>query len=203
MCLQCRRPEFDPWVGKMPWRRKWQPTPCILAWRIPWTEEPGGPRHGVAESNVTERLTHTHTWIGYDFSSPFFSPNFKLCFISACSGSLLLRVGILQRWWVGAALRCRAHASLLAGAHLRWSTDSKHGFSSCGTWLSRSLVHGVFLHQGSNPRPLHWWADSQPRATRAVLSWFWRQCTREAGGALTGFPFSSTQQEDHSIIRIY
>ena len=25
--LQCRRPGFDPWVGKIPWRRKWQPTP--------------------------------------------------------------------------------------------------------------------------------------------------------------------------------
>ena len=24
---QCRRREFDPWVGKIPWRRKWQPTP--------------------------------------------------------------------------------------------------------------------------------------------------------------------------------
>ena len=41
VCLQCRRPEFDPWVGKIPWRRKWQPTPSILAWKIPWTEEPG------------------------------------------------------------------------------------------------------------------------------------------------------------------
>ena len=26
-CLQCGRPGFDPWVGKIPWRRKWQPTP--------------------------------------------------------------------------------------------------------------------------------------------------------------------------------
>ena len=24
--LQCRRPQFNPWVGKVPWRRKWQPT---------------------------------------------------------------------------------------------------------------------------------------------------------------------------------
>ena len=24
--LQCRRPRFDSWVGKVPWRRKWQPT---------------------------------------------------------------------------------------------------------------------------------------------------------------------------------
>ena len=30
ICLQCRRPGFDPWVGKIPWRRKWQPTPGLL-----------------------------------------------------------------------------------------------------------------------------------------------------------------------------
>ena len=28
--LQCRRPGFHPWVGKIPWRRKWQPTPVFL-----------------------------------------------------------------------------------------------------------------------------------------------------------------------------
>ena len=27
---QCRRCWFDPWVGKIPWRRKWQPTPVFL-----------------------------------------------------------------------------------------------------------------------------------------------------------------------------
>ena len=30
ICLQCGRPEFNPWVGKIPWRRKWQPTPVLL-----------------------------------------------------------------------------------------------------------------------------------------------------------------------------
>ena len=25
ICLQCRRPGFYPWVGKIPWMRKWQP----------------------------------------------------------------------------------------------------------------------------------------------------------------------------------
>ena len=29
-CLQCRRQGFDPWVGKIPWRGKWQPTPVFL-----------------------------------------------------------------------------------------------------------------------------------------------------------------------------
>ena len=27
---QCRRCRFHPWVGKIPWRRKWQPTPVFL-----------------------------------------------------------------------------------------------------------------------------------------------------------------------------
>ena len=26
---QCRRHGFDPWVRKIPWRRKWQPTPVM------------------------------------------------------------------------------------------------------------------------------------------------------------------------------
>ena len=27
---QCGKCEFDPWVRKIPWRRKWQPTPVFL-----------------------------------------------------------------------------------------------------------------------------------------------------------------------------
>ena len=30
VCLQHRRHGFSPWVGKIPWRRKWQPTPVLL-----------------------------------------------------------------------------------------------------------------------------------------------------------------------------
>ena len=30
ICLQCGRPDFDPWVRNIPWRRKWQPTPVFL-----------------------------------------------------------------------------------------------------------------------------------------------------------------------------
>ena len=34
----------------------------ILAWRIPWTEEPGRLQSmGLQESDTTEQLTHTHT----------------------------------------------------------------------------------------------------------------------------------------------
>ena len=37
----CRRHEFDTWSRKIPWGRKWQPTPVFLPGKIPWTEEPG------------------------------------------------------------------------------------------------------------------------------------------------------------------
>ena len=26
ICLQCRRPTFNPWIRKIPWRKEWQPT---------------------------------------------------------------------------------------------------------------------------------------------------------------------------------
>ena len=39
--LQCGRPGFDPQVGKIPWRRAWQPTPVFLPGEAPWREEPG------------------------------------------------------------------------------------------------------------------------------------------------------------------
>ena len=29
-CRRHRRCRFDPWVRKIPWRRKWQPTPVFL-----------------------------------------------------------------------------------------------------------------------------------------------------------------------------
>ena len=30
-CLPSRRRKFDPWVGKIPWRREWQPTPVFFS----------------------------------------------------------------------------------------------------------------------------------------------------------------------------
>ena len=40
--LQCRRPGFDPCVGKIPWKRAWQSTPLFLPGESQWTEETGG-----------------------------------------------------------------------------------------------------------------------------------------------------------------
>ena len=60
VCRQCGRPKFNPWVRKISWRRKWQPTPVLLP------EKSYGQRSlvgyspwGRKESDMTERL-HFH-----------------------------------------------------------------------------------------------------------------------------------------------
>ena len=59
--VNARRPRFDPSVRKIPWRRKWQPTPVFLPGEFhgqrslvgytPW---------GRKESDMTEQLTLSH-----------------------------------------------------------------------------------------------------------------------------------------------
>ena len=31
LCLQSRRPRFNPRIRKIPWRREWQPSPVLLS----------------------------------------------------------------------------------------------------------------------------------------------------------------------------
>ena len=57
VCLQCRRLGFDPWVGKIPWRRKQQPTPVLLLGKSHgWRSLVGYSPWGHKELDTTERL---------------------------------------------------------------------------------------------------------------------------------------------------
>ena len=56
---QCRRRGFNPWVGTIPWRRKWQLTPVFLL-PLPWAEEPAG-LQSLELQRVRHDSTHTHT----------------------------------------------------------------------------------------------------------------------------------------------
>ena len=58
ICLQCRRPRFNPWVGKIPWRREGLPTPVVLPGEFHGQRSLAGysPR-GCKESDMTEWLT--------------------------------------------------------------------------------------------------------------------------------------------------
>ena len=62
-----RLPGFDTWVGKIPWRRKWQPTPVFLP------GESHGGRHlvgyspwGCKELDMTEQLYYLLTYLCMD-----------------------------------------------------------------------------------------------------------------------------------------
>ena len=53
---------FYPWVGKIPWRRKWQPTPVSLPGKSHGQRSLVGCRPwGHKESGMTERLLLIHT----------------------------------------------------------------------------------------------------------------------------------------------
>ena len=72
-CRKCKRHRFNPWVGNIPWRRKWQPIPVFLPGKFhgqrslvgcsPWA-------HRVAHrACVHARVrTHTHLHTGNQFS---------------------------------------------------------------------------------------------------------------------------------------
>ena len=89
ICLPCGRPGFDPWVGRIPWRRERLPTPVFLPgeshgrrilvgystwghrnWQPTLVFSPGeshGQRNmvgyspwGHKESDMSEQLTNTH-----------------------------------------------------------------------------------------------------------------------------------------------
>ena len=50
---QCKRHRSDPWVGKIPWSRKWQPTPVFLPGEFHRQRNPGGvgaAAYGVAKN---------------------------------------------------------------------------------------------------------------------------------------------------------
>ena len=56
------RPGFNPWVGKIPCRRKWQPTPALLPGKSHGQKSlVGYSSWGRKKSDTTERLTHTYS----------------------------------------------------------------------------------------------------------------------------------------------
>jgi len=93
-CKRHKRLRFDPWVGKIPWRRAWQPSPVSLpgesheqrslAGYSPW---------GHKESDMTEATYHStpyrfliqfnHLWFMFNtiFNIVEFKSTIFLCFL--------------------------------------------------------------------------------------------------------------------------
>ena len=70
-CRRCNRRGFDPWVGKIPWRRVWQPTPVFLPGESPGQRSLSGYRHRrVGKSGTQLKRLSVHMQLTYPHYSP-------------------------------------------------------------------------------------------------------------------------------------
>ena len=58
--LQCRGPGFDPWVRKIPWRKKWQSTPVLLPGKSHGQRSLVGYSPWCRKESDTTELLHFH-----------------------------------------------------------------------------------------------------------------------------------------------
>ena len=75
-CRRCKGRGFDPRVGKIPWRRKWQPTPVFLPGKFDGQRSLAGYSPWVAKSRTQLSMrAHMHSdrsdMISYDFDLHF------------------------------------------------------------------------------------------------------------------------------------
>ena len=120
-CRRHKRPEFDPWAGKIPWRRAWQPLhySCLEnpmdrgAW---WATV-----HRVAKSQSRLKQLSMHTFL------PFINLDFCRIFVHCPDCYFLIfqafyftlkeksKIGELSIW-----------LSVGTGSNLRLSTETHH-----------------------------------------------------------------------------
>ena len=86
ICLQCGRPGFDPWGWEDPLEKEMATHSSILAWKIPWTEEPGRLYRSWSckELDTTEWLHFTIQYIAFSDWLLLFS-NMHLSLLSVFS----------------------------------------------------------------------------------------------------------------------
>ena len=81
----CLYTYFDPWVGKIPWGRKWQPTPVFL---------PENPMDRRAWRATVHKVTKSQTWLKQ--LSMHLLKHTKIC----CLSEIQIYSGILCLTWL-------------------------------------------------------------------------------------------------------
>ena len=152
ICLHCRRQGrhgFDPWGGKISWRRKWQPTPVFLPGKSHGQRSlvryrPGSCKR-VGQNWATE---HLKTEVGMRSD--------HMCSWQNFGGSWrCFKIGVR---WKRTCVHVQSCPTLCDPRLLRpWGFPGKN--AGVGHHF---LLHGIFLSQGSNPRLLPWQANSLP-----------------------------------------
>ena len=97
-CRSHRRHGFHPWAGKIPWRRKWQPTPVFLPGESHGQRSlVGGSPWGHKESDTSERLNTLSSPGGQQDTWEQDSLFSYLCCLHNSAQCLPKRVGFYQQ----------------------------------------------------------------------------------------------------------
>ena len=116
-CRRCRRHGFSPWVGKIPWSRKWQPTPVFLSGKSHGQRSWAGYHPwGHKELDTTEHAPHTDKmWLLENFSKCltcavsiiFLLERAVLSVLCKNQEEMNLNLGLLKRSWLNHhAMQC-------------------------------------------------------------------------------------------------
>ena len=98
---------FNPWVGKIPWKRKWQPTPVLLPGKShEWRSLVGYSPWGHKEWDTTER-PHFHflfKYSGYSDIQVIFSSHLTITplnylYVCIFTSSVLMPLSRLFDWY--------------------------------------------------------------------------------------------------------
>ena len=160
---------MEPWIRKIPWRRKWQPTPVFLPGESHgWRSVVGYSPWGRKESDTTERL-HFHTFFIHSSVSVHLGCSNVLAIIYSAvylfelwfSQGICPVVGLL-----GHAVKVKSESEVaqscltlsdplecsLPGSPAAYQFSPSIGFSRQEYWSGcHFLLQEIFPTQGSNP----------------------------------------------------
>ena len=139
-CRSHRRCGFDRWVGKIPCRRKWQPTPVFLSGEF------RGQRSLVNYSPWGLKELDTTEWLTVSFLS---SKQYALSLAACLSSTLFIRCKIRESLWESDNLHKITHSRIILYSLLSsWSTIAlgwpkrSLGFSHEMLWKSQRELFG-------------------------------------------------------------
>ena len=148
---QCRRCSQETWIQSLgrqdPLEKGLATHPSILAWRIIWTEEPGGLQSMGSESQTrlsarTRAHTHTHTHTHISSLLGSLSESLRCPVLYSCT--TLWYYHLLKDFFLILHGSCYNIVSALCFL----------------IFFATRPVGSLFFYQGSNSRPLHWKAKS-------------------------------------------
>ena len=126
---QCRRHGFDSWVGKIPWRGKWQPTPVFLAGKSHGQKSLAGySPWGHKESNATEWLDNSNNKGHVIWGQRYFTSSFPVWMIFVCLFlsfffCLIALARIPPLCWTAVGGQVFSSCSCLRGKHSVFSAE--------------------------------------------------------------------------------